>query len=381
MSDEIEVHGFCDQKYLPVREAFQNNFAQGRELGASLAVTEGGRPVVDLWAGYMDVDKLKPWEEDTLVIVFSTTKIMTSMCAWILIDRGLLELDTPIARYWPEFAQNGKENVLVKHIFDHSTGLPAFDEPVGFDVLLDWGRATSLLEHQEPWWEPGTQRAYHAMTYGYLLGEVVRRISGQSVGTFLRTEVAERIDADVHIGLPARCRPRLAEISSMQPMSNRAVERELDDMATRIVTNLVGERDWASEACHAAEIPSNNGHGNARSLARMGSVVAMRGEVGDVRLLSPSTVDLITEELSYLEDPMMGARVRFGLGVGLNSAERPFPNPNTVSWGGYGGSFCMMDVDAGVSCAYAMNNLMLGVDSDPRQEAIYDALFPIIAQT
>jgi CubicO group peptidase (beta-lactamase class C family) len=210
---EAQIHGFCDEKYLPVRDAFAENFRRRLEVGASLAVTEGGRYVADLWGGDADQGTGRPWEKDTVVLVFSTTKIMTWLCVLILVDRGELDLDAPVAKYWPEFAQAGKETIPVRYVFSHLTGLAAFEEPIAFTTLCDWDRTVDLLARQKPWWEPGSVSGYHGVTQGFLLGELVRRISGASLGSFFRTEVAEKLDADFHIGLPKAHRSRRARLS------------------------------------------------------------------------------------------------------------------------------------------------------------------------
>ena len=377
MSSDVEIHGHCDTKYQIVKEAFTENFRQGLEVGASLAVTEGGKYVVDLWGGYADRAALKPWEEDTLVLVYSTSKIPTALCALMLVDRGELDLDAPVAQYWPEFAQGGKEKLPVRYLFSHSAGLPGFDEKIPFEALYDWEGIVARLASQEPWWEPGTVSGYHGVTMGFLLGELVRRITGQSLGTFFRTEVAEKLGSDFHIGLPEKCRPRVAEI--LQEVF-RTYEPKPGSIAARWLENQPSPSDpqWSSNACQSAEIPSVNGHGNARSIARLGSAIAMGGELDGVHLLSRATLDKALEEQIYVTDLCIGAPIRFGLGMALSSPEFPMPNPNTLHWGGYGGSFCTMDLDAGICCAYAMNHLLPDFGADPRNESIQKALFSVM---
>jgi CubicO group peptidase (beta-lactamase class C family) len=372
-----EIQGHCDERYLALREAFAEGFRQGQEVGASLAVTEGGRYVVDLWGGYADAAKTRPWEKDTLVMVWSSTKIMLSLCALMLVDRGQLDLDASVADYWPEFAQAGKEKVRVRHLLDHSAGLPSFPQNVPFEALYDWDRIVEMLASQAPWWEPGTATGYHSTTMGFLVGELVRRVTGASVGRFFRTEVAEPLDADFRIGLPKEHRHRLAELVEAAP------ETHFDDVdpesvAGRFFANEPDDPQWSSDACQDVEIPSVNGHGNARSMARVGSLIAMGGELDGIRLLSRATLDKALEEQSYRTDLIFLVPIRFGLGMGLASAEYPMPHPNTLHWGGKGGSFCIMDLDAGVCCAYAMNNLLPGVMDDPRNVRIQQVLFGVM---
>ncbi|MHA2181018.1 MAG: serine hydrolase domain-containing protein, partial [Promethearchaeota archaeon] len=200
MVEEIEIHGFCDDRFTAVKEAFQQNFKTEGEVGASFAATINGKFVVDIWGGYADKAKSRPWEKDTIVNVFSTTKVMTIICALMLVDRGQLDLDVPVAKYWPEFAKNGKDKILVRQIFSHTSGLAGWEEKITIDDLYNWNKAVSLLAAQKPWWDPGTSSGYHALTHGYLLGELVRRITGKSLGTFFREEVSNPLNADFHIG-------------------------------------------------------------------------------------------------------------------------------------------------------------------------------------
>src|ERR1700750_913485 len=195
-----DIHGFANKGFEQVRETFENNFTKMGDLGASYCVTKNGETVVDLWGGYADAAKTKPWEKDTLINVYSTTKTMTALTALLLADRGLIDFKAPVAKYWPEFAANGKANVTVAHLMSHSAGLCGWKETITKDDLYDWEKATSLLAAQAPFWEPGTAAGYHAMTQGYLVGEVVRRITGKSIGTVFREEIAEPLDADFHIG-------------------------------------------------------------------------------------------------------------------------------------------------------------------------------------
>jgi CubicO group peptidase (beta-lactamase class C family) len=214
---ESLVQGFVRDEYAPVRAAFEDNLASGVDLGAALCVTVEGETVVDLWGGFADSAGVRPWRRDTIVNVYSTTKTVTALTALLLADRGELDLDAPVARYWPEFAANGKEGVRVSHVMSHSAGLPAWQEPMRTEDLYDWEKATTLLAAQAPDWEPGTASGYHALTQGYLVGEVVRRITGRSLGTVLRDEIAGPLQADFHIGLPASEETRVAELVPPRP--------------------------------------------------------------------------------------------------------------------------------------------------------------------
>ena len=207
-----EVHGEFDPRFAAVADALAGNLDSGTDVGASVAVVLDGAFVVDIWGGSKQPDGSEPWERDTIVNVFSTTKTMTALCALILADRGELDFDAPVARYWPEFAAAGKERIEVRHLLGHTAGLSGWDEPLTPEDLADWERCTSLLAAQAPWWEPGTRSGYHAVTQGYLVGELVRRITGVSLGQFFRETVAEPLGADFHIGLPEEADPRVVPL-------------------------------------------------------------------------------------------------------------------------------------------------------------------------
>jgi len=208
----VEIFGTCQPRFDAVREAFAANFAAGREVGATFAATLGGELVVDLWAGDADAARTRPWAQDTIVNVFSTTKAVTALCAHMLVDRGLLDVDAPVARYWPEFAAHGKEAITPRHLLSHTAGLAAIRKRLTREAFYDWPAMTAALADETPWWEPGTANGYHALTYGYLVGELVRRIDGRTIGKFLREEVTTPLDIDFHIGLPASEDARVAEM-------------------------------------------------------------------------------------------------------------------------------------------------------------------------
>jgi len=381
MESEIEILGHCDEKFMPLKEAFADNFKEGLDVGASLAVTLNGEFVIDLWGGYTSEAKKEPWEKDTIVMVHSTTKIITSLCTLILVDRGELDLNAPVSKYWPEFGQAGKEKILVRHIFSHSAGLPAFDD---FDDALplkfqcDWNQVVERLARQKPWWEPGTASGYHSLTFGFLLGELVRRISGVSIGSFFRTEIADKIGADFHIGLPEECHNRVAEQFWGEKIE---MERELDSIGSRIAAQHQKDPSiFTTREYRMAEIPSANGHGNARSVARVGSILAMGGELDGIRFLSKNTLEMALEEQIYVTDHYFGVPVRFGLGFGLSGKEWPLPNPSSLHWGGTGGSYCLMDLDTRSCFAYAMNRMIQKAEPDPRNVKTINAFFNCMDQ-
>ena len=379
MKKDIEVHGFCDERFMAVKKAFAKNFEIDGDIGASFAATLNGKFVIDIWGGYADKAKSRPWEENTIVNVYSTTKVMTIICALMLVDRGLLDLDASVAKYWPEFAQNGKEKILVRQIFSHSSGLAGWEEKIRTEDLYDWDKVVNLLAAQKPWWEPGTKSGYHAITHGYLLGELVRRIAGKSLGTFFKEEVTGPLNADFHIGFEQEHDSRVADlIPPYVPQKGDPgyVEMDPNSIFSRVFSNpVVPPEQTKTREWRAAEIPAAGGHGNARSVARIASAIACGGEVDSIRLLKMETIKKAMEEQHHFQDLVMLMPIRFGLGFGLPSKEMPFPNPNTVFWGGAGGSLVVMDLDKKLSFSYVMNQMKMTTTGDTRSARLMLSLY------
>ena len=378
MTSEIEIEGYCEERFKSVKEAFQSNFDNNLEVGASFAVTINGKHVIDLWGGYANADKTKEWKKDTIVNVYSTTKVMTAICIHMLVDRGLLDLDAPVAKYWPEFAQAGKENLPVRYLLSHTSGLAGWDKMIRAKKLYDWELMVKLLAAQKPWWEPGTKSGYHTTTFGYLLGELIRRVTKKTVGTFFREEIANPLGADFYIGLPEELDVRVADLIPPPPV-DLSTFGEIDpkSVAMRSLTNPIMDvkitktREWRN-----AEIPAGNGHGNARSVSRITAALACGGELDGVRLLSEEAIKRSIEEQSYGKDLVLNVPIRFGLGWGLQSKETPIgPNPNLFYWGGYGGSVVAVDLDAKMSFSYVMNKMVSTLTGDPRSEKLIKALY------
>jgi CubicO group peptidase (beta-lactamase class C family) len=359
-----EVKGHYDERFAPVAEAFAQSLDSGADIGASVAVVHQGEFVLDIWGGYRDAEQTQPWEEDTIVNVWSTTKTMAALCALMLADRGELDLDAPVARYWPEFAQAGKESVAVRHLMSHTAGLAGWEEPIQAPELADWERCTSLLAAQAPWWDPGTASGYHALTQGYLIGEVVRRITGNSLGQFFAEHVTGPLGADFHIGLGAADDARVSPLHAAEQTNLR--DAGIPELGIRTFSNpVVGAPTAMEEWWRRAEIPAANGHANARSVAAIQSVVSNGGEARGTRLLSEATVARIFEEQSNGMDLALGVPLRFGMGYGLASETMPM-GPHSFSWGGYGGSLVFNDLDARLTVTYVMNRMESGLLGDRR---------------
>ena len=378
MSDSVDyfpVQGHCDPRFDGVRAAFEANFASGADVGASVVIILDGEPVVDLWGGAKDAAKTQAWEADTIVGVASTTKTATALSALLLADRGELDVDAPVARYWPEFAANGKEGVLVRHCLGHTAGLPGWDARLKFEDLYDWEKCTSLLAAQAPWWEPGTASAYHAVTQGYLVGEVIRRITGRTVGTFFREEIAGPLDADFFIGVDPRDDHRIGE--SIPPDTPEApATLDPGSITMRIHGNPpLPREDWNTQAWRRAEIPAGNGFANARGVARANALLSHGGVAAGQRLLSPEGAARVFYQQSDGPDLGFIAPVRWGLGFALSLWGMDFDGHKVAFWGGSGGSLIVNDVDARMTLAYVMNKLEGSPFGDPRNTAIRRAAY------
>jgi CubicO group peptidase (beta-lactamase class C family) len=368
------VGGFTADNYSKVRETFAANLASGVDIGASFCATREGETVIDLWGGWADEAKTRPWERDTIVNVYSTTKTMTALTALLLADRGELDFDAPVARYWPEFAAAGKADVKVSHLMSHSAGLSGWKEPITTEDLYDWEKATSLLAAQAPYWEPGSQPGYHALTQGYLVGEVVRRITGKSLGTVFREEIAEPLGADFHIGLPASEDERVADLIP-PPAGGGIADGEQSELVANMSRNPgIDPLATRTRAWRAAEIPAAGGTGNARAVAEIHVLLANGGVAKGKRLLSEAGCRKALELQIEGPDLILGGPARFGLGFGLPSATVPMPNPNTIYWGGYGGSLIIIDMDARTTVAYAMNKMAPTTTGDMRAFSLMAAM-------
>jgi CubicO group peptidase (beta-lactamase class C family) len=361
-----EISGTCESRFEGVRKAFAASLDAGTDVGASVAVLLHGEPVVDIWGGFIDEAKTRPWESDTITNVWSTTKTMTFLCALMLADRGELDFHAPVAKYWPEFADGGKDAVEVRHLMGHTAGLPGWDEPLTMEDLADWEKCTTALAAQKTWWEPGTASGYHAVTQGFLIGEVVRRITGDSIGTWFAREVAAPLGADFHIGLPESEDGRVANVIPPPPLDVNNLGMEVSEFLARTFLNPPLDASAAHSAWwRRAEIPAANGQGNARSVALVQSIIAGRGEARGVRLLSAAATDAIFEEQANGTDLVLGVPLRFGMGYGLSTDVMPI-GPRTCYWGGYGGSLIIMDQETELTVCYVMNKMEAGLVGDLR---------------
>jgi CubicO group peptidase (beta-lactamase class C family) len=377
-----EIHGTCAAGYEPVREAFAENFAERDEIGASVAVAVGGEPVVNLWAGWADPGRTREWQQDTLTNVWSTTKAMTSLCAHLLIDRGELDQDAPVARYWPEFAAGGKAEIPVRWIMGHKSGLTGLSVPVSLQDYYDWEKITDLLARQEPLFPPGSTTGYQAITFGYLVGEVIRRITGQSCGTFFGSEIAGPLGADFYIGLPGTELDRCSDLQGVRPSADEqaALAQAYANASPAAQAALLNPALTGDEAnaddWRMAEIPAANGHGTALGLVTVYGTLTD----GSERLISAKTLQAARAGQGRFTDVVLGFPLEFGLGVALSGPEGHFgPNPAAFGHDGFGGSAVGADPEGGVAVAYVMNRMGMNLADDPRKMALIDAVYRSLA--
>lgn len=356
MSKNIRIEGTCDPKFVSVSTAFEDNFRRRGEIGAAVCVYENGNKVVDLWGGYKDTERTDPWQADTIVIMNSLSKSMTALCIHILIDRGLIEFDAPVSTYWPEFAQAGKQNVLVRHVLSHTDGV-IFCDAAPSGSWFNWDAHIKALEVQEPAWEPGTNGAYNSVNIGYLLGEIIRRVTGQSVGAFLRQEISERLGADYHIGLR---QGEIARVTDLHANPKNGFFQIATDKSTPLGRAFQSAPPGYFQnlpQMRAMEMPSFGGHGNARAVARIYAAVAGGGELDGVRVLSSQAVERASA-LAWDHDCIMTTRrLRMGYGFMHNDPETAPMGKTATTFGhtGSGGSMAWCDRERNLTFAYCTN--------------------------
>ena len=379
------IHGWNDPRFDAVRQAFESNFAERGEVGAAVSIYLHGEPVVDLWGGWYAPDREREWDPNTLVNVYSSTKGLVAFYAHRLVEEGKLDIDVPVADYWPEFAAAGKQDLPVRWLLCHKAGMAAVKRELVTEDMFDWDTMTSALAEQEPWWTPGEKHGYHAMTFGWLVGEVIRRIDGRSVGTYFREEFAAPLGLDAHIGTGPEYDPRISTVIEPQVAAEFPPTSDLfgdpDSVGIVAVINppvfnpggpaMASRRDW-----RAAEIPAANGHATAHALARIYGGAANGGQIDGVHVLNPETIERGIEEQTNGPDTCIGINTRFGLGWALTGESTPYgPNPRAFGHPGAGGSLGYADLDAGIGFGYAMNQMGTEVAHDPRCATLIDALY------
>ncbi|MER5550229.1 serine hydrolase domain-containing protein [Streptomyces sp. NPDC002793] len=382
----MDVRGTVTPGFEAVRDAFVRNFEQRGERGAAVALYRHGRKVVDLWAGTRDVDGAEPWAVDTVQVVRSAGKGVAAAVPLLLHQRGQVDLDAPVGTYWPEFKANGKERVLVRHLLAHRAGLAALDATLTPEEAADGVSGPGAVAAQRPQWDPGTDHGYHAQTYSWLVGELVRRVTGRTIGRWIAEEIARPLGLDFWFGLPGDEAHRIGRIGPVEPPSaegggalrvrpKRSVIEAYADPASltrRAFGAIAPFPDENAPAYHAAELPASNGVATARGLARC--YAAMIGEVDGHRLFAPATLTLARTEESAGPDRVLVVNTRFGLGYMLHGPAAPLLGPGSFGHPGRGGSLGFADPESGIALGYVTNGLQKGVTADPRAQALVRAV-------
>ena len=390
-----KIDGICDPLFTEVREAFERNFKDCGEVGAAVCVTHRGRIVVDLWGGLSDPDTARPWTSDTVTVVWSSTKGATALCAHMLAARGELDFYTPVSHYWPEFAQNGKAHITVAMLLAHQAGLPVLTTAPSAEVYADWDEVTNALAAQAPLWEPGKAQGYHALTFGHLIGEVIRRITGMSLGTFFRREIAEPLGLDFWIGLPEAIEPRTASLIAATPSDNATEPNEFARLALTVpgsIPNLLLAHSGRllepgamnRRIYRAAEIPAANGVTHARGLASLYRPLALGGSFGTTQLLPEDAIPRLAAVHTAGFDLMLQVPARFSLGFAKAADQGGQPHPRRESFctseeafghPGSGGSVGFADPRPEISFGYVMNKQGSGVSLNRRGQSLIDATY------
>ena len=384
------INGYCDERFLEAKKIFEESINSGFELGCAITLEVEGEVVLDLWGGHSDLDKTEEWKEDTIVNVFSTTKGMAAMCLLQLVEKGLIDLDAPVSQYWPEFAAGGKETIPVRYLLCHKSGLCGVREPLEQGSFADWDLICSELAKQEPFWEPGTAHGYHAITYGHLVGEVVRRVSGKSIGQYFNDEIAVPLNLDFWIGLPE---DKFNRVTNINPDKPGLLQKILMPILSKLPRSLApgplkmlldfadpttpagaafnnpkmsmqaGEMEANTAKWRKAEIPAANGHGTARSIAKLYGALAIGGSRDGVHVLSSETIEMARQTESDGKDLVLGQiHTRFGLGFMLGTEDVSMgPNKNSMGHGGAGGSLGFADIDNKISLGFTMNQMHPGI--------------------
>ena len=386
-SKDYPFAGTYEPAFRPVVDAFLENYRVEDELGSAAAVMVDGRPVVDIWGGWKDQTRTRPWDRDTIVCMMSVAKGITAIAFNMLLDRGLVELEAPVSRYWPEFAQNGKEGVLIRHLLDHTAGIPVLTtNPLWPGAMFDRAAIVGALAEQAPLWPPGTVAAYHVHHQGYLLGEVMRRVTGKTVGPFLRAEIAGPLGADYHIGGMSHAdQARVAEVvPNMGARLFAAKDSEAPETLRALAFRQNPDEPWHttlnSPIWRTAEIASGNGHGNARAVARIYEALSVGGSIDGVTLMSKASIERMITEQHNMTELLQDRPYHQALGVLLNTPAAVYMGPNPRAFGhhGIGGSIGFADPDGRVAFSYAVNKMHSVGDNGPRARRLIDALYACV---
>ncbi|MGW3665687.1 serine hydrolase domain-containing protein [Streptomyces sp. NPDC005141] len=384
----MDVNGTVAEGFEPVREAFAGNFAALGDRGAAVTVYRDGHKVVDLWGGTRDVDGTEPWQRGTAQIVRSATKGVAAAVLLLLAQRGHLDLDAPVGAYWPEYKARGKEHTRVRHLLAHRAGVPVLDRPLTPAEAADLDLAAAAVAAQTPVWEPGTEHGYHAQTYSWLTGELVRRVTGRTIGRWIADEIARPLDLDLWVGLPEAAAGRVGRVARVEALPTpgglktrpkRAVSEayaDPDSLTRRAFAAITPMPDENDPAYRAAVLPASNGIATADGLARF--YAALIGEVDGVRLFAPETVSAARAEQSAGPDRVLVVNTRFGLGYMLHGGASPLLSPGSFGHPGRGGALGFADPESGIAFGYVTNGFRTSVTADARAQALVRAVRTVV---
>jgi len=372
----MEIHGECDPQFSKVKETFEKLYQEDREIGSCFAVYKNGNPLVELWGGFQDKDKTKPWQKDNLVTVYSTTKGVAAFCIALAMEKGLLKYEEKVSTYWPEFASNGKEDITVGMLMSHQAGICS-PETRNVDDYYNQNLMAEKLAGMTPIWEPGTASGYHSMTFGWLTSELILRVTGKSLGTFFREEVGDQHEIDFFIGLPESEDHRVAELVPFEIVRNENSEQQKIELteAQKSQRNSAGTLDIQNtKAWRQAEIPSANGQGNARGLAKFYSLIVP--EDNSIKLLKDDTVNQMTTMQIEGRDLVLAVQVRWGVGFILNKHKVIYgPIEGAFGHSGYGGSCAFGDPENKIGVSYVMNRMLDNFNADGRSIELINATY------
>ena len=372
------IHGEVGAGFERVRDAFAANFERSdayREHGAALTVFVAGRQVVDVWAGHADRACTRPWRRDTLINVYSATKGIVAVAMAMLVDEGKLAYGDLVTRHWPEFGQAGKETTTVAQLLAHQAGLTGFQESTSIEGLYDWPARCAALARQAPFWPPGAVHSYHAMTWGFLAGELIRRASGMSAGRFIAERIAARVGADVFVGLPESEERRVAQLFGPRVAPDLGALTQPQQALMALVNPQLDPEIPNSRAWRAAEIPAANGHASAQGIARVYAALANRGELDGVRLLSTDAIHRMTQVQSDGVDQLLGFKGNWAMGLSFNQLGMLGPHPDTFGHAGWGGSFGCANLEMQVGIGYVCNQMGADLVGDPRGAGLCKVIF------
>ena len=380
------IEGSCDPTFESLKELLGEKIKTGEEVGACIVVNIDGKNVVDIWGGYMDETKAKTWQKDTITNVWSSTKTIASFACLLTHERGLLDVREPVAKYWPEFAENGKEDIRIRHIMSHTSGVSGWEDKMTTEDICNAPEAAARLAKQAPWWEPGSASGYHAATQGHLLGEIIRRATGKPMKQFVAEEIAGPLGADMQVGALEKDWPRISP--NIPPESTASALAGLDpaSLTIKTLTNpVLDPRATTSAVWRHADMSALNGHGNARSLNKILSAIPNGGTVDGVKLLSPKTIELIFEEQANGADVVLGIPLRFGIGYSLGGGATAqfvpwMPEGKVCFWGGWGGSMEVMDLERKVTFTYVMNKMEAGIVGNTRVKEYIELVWKILKE-